>query len=134
MALEPKKIDDFVDRLMQDDTLEKPSDAFVDHIMAKLNVTPSESATVYKPLISKPVWVLIFAAVIGIVAYVILKDSSSDSQLLNAIDLSQYSFNPFKNLKFEFSQTIMYSTVLFAVMVGVQVGILKNYFNKRLNF
>ncbi|MDO1499963.1 hypothetical protein Q2T40_07450 [Winogradskyella maritima] len=134
MAPEKKKLDDFVDRLMKNDGLEKPSDAFMDNLMAKIEAQPAKSATVYKPLISKPVWALVFTAVLGIVAYTILNDSSGDSQILNALDVSQYSFNPFKNFNLEFSQTIMYSAVLFALMVGVQVGVLKNYFNNRLNF
>jgi uncharacterized membrane protein len=127
-----KKFSSFVDQLMANDTLEQPSADFTDHLMSKIEAISTSTATVYKPLIPKAVWVTVFVAMGVLIGYIYLKEPVGNSKLLEAIDFSKIAKNPFANVSFNFSKTLMYAMVLLALMIGIQIPLLKNYFNKRM--
>lgn len=133
MEADDKKIEAFIDKLMSADSLEQPSIDFTDKVMSKVEAMSNSTATVYKPLISKPVWILIVATFLALVGYVIFNEPSTSSGLLERFDLSGVS-NPLENVSFNFSKTLMYAMVLMAVMFSVQIPILKHYFNNRMSF
>jgi hypothetical protein len=133
MEKDDKKIEAFIDKLMSADSLEQPSLDFTDNVMSKVEAIFNSTATVYKPLISKPVWILIITGFIALVGYIVFNEPSSSSGLLERFDLSNVS-NPLENISFNFSKTLMYAMVLMAVMFSVQIPILKHYFNNRMSF
>ncbi|MFD1063408.1 hypothetical protein ACFQ1Q_09145 [Winogradskyella litorisediminis] len=127
-----KKFEAFVDKLMANDTLEKPSADFTNSVLHQLNIT--SKPIVYKPLISKWVWCSIALVFAAVVVYAFLDDSKSTSKLSELMNLSQFNFNPLKDVEFNLSQTLVYALITTMVMIGFQVSILKNYINKRLQF
>lgn len=134
MESNDKKLEALVDKLMANDTLEKPSVNFTNQILNKLDI---ESNTIaYKPLIPKWFWIVIGIAVLLIVFYALFNHeaSSSSSKLSEFLNLSQIEFRPFQNVDFSFSKTLIYSMVVFSIMIGLQVPLLKSYINNRLNF
>jgi hypothetical protein len=133
MEADDKKIEAFIDKLMSADSLEQPSIDFTANVMSKVEAISNSTATVYKPLISKQVWILIVATFLALVGYVIFNEPSTSSGLLERFDLSGVS-NPLENISFNFSKTLMYAMVLMAVMFSVQIPILKHYFNNRMSF
>ena len=134
MERDDKKIEELVDKLMSADRLEQPSIDFTTNVMSKVEAISNSKATVYKPLIPKYVWYMLFCSLGALVAYVYLKDPVVNSEWLKKIEFSKLAFNPFENLSVNSSKTMMYSLVLLAIMVGVQVPLLKNYFNKKVLF
>lgn len=133
MERNEKKIEAFIDKLMSADALEQPSIDFTDKVMSKVETISNSTVTIYKPLISKPVWILIITGFVALVGYVIFKEPTTGSGMLERFNLSGIS-NPLENISFNFSKTLMYAMVLMAVMFSIQIPILKQYFNSKMSF
>ena len=134
MEGDEKKIETFIDKIMSADSLEQPSLDFTDKVMTKVEAISSSTATVYKPLISKPVWYIIIGSFVALVGYIYLKEPVINNGWFNRFELSNFSINLLENVSFDFSKTLMYAVVLLAIMVSIQVPLLKHYFNKRMAF
>ncbi|MEM5566992.1 hypothetical protein WNY78_17865 [Psychroserpens sp. AS72] len=137
-----KHLDSLSRRVIGESAVESPSFDFTKSVMSQINALNTSSATTYVPLISKWVWAiiaLVFAAIVGFVSFgttttLITLSSGEKSSWLDRLILeriSAYEFvNPLSQL--EFSQTTVYGVVLFALMLCIQIPLLKRYFNKRL--
>lgn len=123
-----KHIDTFIDKVMQSSTLETPSFDFTAKVMSQVTATSRSSVTVYQPLFSKSAWVILLFLTAAILLYSLLSNDTSNLGWFDKVDLSKV-FNLFSDIKI--SQTAMYSLLMFAVMLFVQVPLLKHYFNKR---
>jgi len=130
-----KYIEKLTDKVLKDASLEAPSEDFTAHVMSKVEAIAQSPEVVYKPLISKPLWFVIIAGVIGLVTYSIF-NSPTEEGLLSTVDLSFLTNNKVSIAvtSVTFSKTILYSVVLFALMFGIQIPILRGYFDKRLNY
>ncbi len=126
-------IESLTDKVLKDASLDSPSEDFTALVMSKVEALTQSSKVAYKPLISKPMWFMIIAGVIGLVTYSVL-NSPTDNGLLSTVDFSFLTNNKLSNAmsSMTFSRTILYSMVLFALMFGIQIPILKGYFDKRL--
>jgi len=134
MEHKDKKLNQLVDRLMDNDALESPSIDFTSRVMQKLNAETENKAFVYRPLISKPVWFLLTTAFIILVAYIYFNEPSSNSGWFNTLNLRPFKETTFGSLNLKFTKTGMYAMLLLAIMIGIQIPLLKNYYNKRLEF
>jgi hypothetical protein len=134
MEKDDKKIEFFIDRLMSSGGLEQPTKNFTENIMLKVDAVSESSAIVYKPLISKSVWFLIFGTFIVLVASLYLNEPIANNGWLNKIEWPNLSLNSIPNFSFNFSETAMYAFAFLAIMIGIQIPLLKYYFNKRLVF
>ncbi len=134
MKQDDKKIEDIIDKLMRDDSLEQAPLNFTDNVMSKVEKLNASTVTVYKPLIPKYIWWLIATGFLGLVVYLFFNDSSNTSSLSERYNLPEISLQSLEGLSFELSSTLMYATLLLALMVSVQIPLLKHYFNKRLTF
>ncbi|WP_296382040.1 hypothetical protein [Winogradskyella sp.] len=131
MERDEKKIEAFIDKLLSNEVLEQPSLDFTDKVMSKVEAI--STATVYKPLIPKSVWTLIAIGFIVLIGYMIFKEPSANNSWLDRFNLSSVS-NPLENISFNFSKTLMYAMVFLAVMLSIQIPLLKHYFDKRMAF
>ena len=129
-----KQIEELVERSMKTQSLESPSSNFTSMVMKQVHALEQSRVTVYKPLISKPMWFAMFVVTLLVVAYIIFGMKTTETGLLNFIDLSILTDNKLSSAMsgFKVSKTVLYSVVLFGIMLFIQVPILKNYFNKRL--
>ncbi|GAB4156932.1 MAG: hypothetical protein Tsb0033_08160 [Winogradskyella sp.] len=134
MENEDKKIEELVDKLMANDSLEKAPVNFTNDVMSKIEVLSEAKTIVYKPLIPKYVWWLLGSGFVALIVNVILNKSSDSSSLSERYALPEISFDLFNNLSVDFSSTLMYATVLLAIMVAIQVPLLKQYFNQKLSY
>jgi hypothetical protein len=132
MEKDEKKIEALIDKLMSADGLEEAPLDFTDNVMSKVEAI--STATVYKPLIPKSIWFIIIGSFVALVGYIYLKEPLTSSGWLDRFNLSNISINPLQNVTFEFSTTLMYAFVLLAIMVSIQIPLLKHYFNKRMSF
>ena len=134
MEKDEKRIEDLVNRLMKVDQLEKAPMDFTDNVMAKIEALSQSKTIVYKPLIPKYVWWLVIAGFVGLVGYLFFNNSGDTTSLSEKYNLPEVSLNPFEGLAFDFSNSLIYATVLFAIMVCIQIPLMRQYFNNRLSY
>lgn len=129
-----KLIDELVKKAMKKTAIESPSLDFTNTVMTQVNTIHQCTVTTYKPLISKPMWLVIFAVGFIIVLYIIFGGSTNQTNWLSFIDMSILTENKLSItfLTLKISKTVMYSVVLFGVMLIIQIPILKHYFDKRI--
>ena len=125
-----KNLENFTEKIMKETSLETTSIDFTANVMAK--VLAADRVVVYKPLISKPVWFVIFAGVCSLAGYVIIHTQPTGESWLGNVDFDKinYSFlNSFASLKI--SAISFYTIVLATVMLLIQLTFLNSHFNKR---
>ncbi|MCF8272486.1 MAG: hypothetical protein K9I95_01530 [Flavobacteriaceae bacterium] len=130
-----KQIEKLVDKIMKETSLGSPSFNFTDMVMAQVLEVKTSQVTVYKPLISKWIWYVIFTIMIGLIVYLTFNDSKPASigwfDKLNLNTLPSLNFSKaIENV--HFSKTSVYACVLLTVMLFIQIPILKHYLNKKL--
>ena len=122
-----KHLDNLSRKVIGKSAVESPSFDFTKNVMSQINALSTSSVTTYVPLISKKVWALIALVFAGIIGYVSFGTSEEKNSWLSDLD---YEFvNPLSNL--EFSQTSVYAVLFLALMICIQIPLLKHYFNKR---
>lgn len=129
---EAKDLEQLAAKVMQKTTLETPSFQFTDKVMAAINVQEQAAAVCNRPLIPKYIWVAIAAVVIGFTAYIWflvqpapldLPTLSFDFMENNPISQEVAAISP--------SKITSYAILLLALMLCVQIPMLKQYFDKR---
>ena len=129
---EDKNIEHYVRTVIKETPLESPSHDFTAKVMANVLATGKSKATIYRPLISKKGWLLVFA-IIATIGYFIVNGSSQSQQ-------TTWSFGPgLKNFLsnfgdvslFQFSKITTSVIVLATIMIFIQITWLKNHLNKR---
>jgi hypothetical protein len=127
---EDKYIEKLVDQIMKDQTLESPSFDFTSKLMAQIIAAKTNEVKVYKPLISKPVWIGIIGSIVLLFTYNMLYGNQPSNGLL-----AKLNFNSFYVLHlgemFHFSKVATYSVVLSTLLFFIQIPLLKNYFNSK---
>ena len=130
-----KSLDNLTRKLVGKASLEQPSLDFTQRVMSEILALKKSKVTTYVPLISKRVWVFIAIGVSTIVAYVAFGTAEMDSSWMTRLGLEHYADysvkNPMEEVKL--SQTLIYTLVLFALMICIQVPLLKRYFDNRLD-
>ena len=134
MKKDDRKLEEFVSRLMKDHRLEEPSQNFTANVMREVLVHSKSKSVVYKPLIPKSVWVGITTCILVLLAVVYFIPLSSEMSLFNGFKFPDFPENPVVDLSYNFSKTFMYAAILFAIMLSIQIPVLKHYFNKRMAF
>lgn len=128
MKEEDKNIENLIDKMMADQTLESPSIDFTSKIMSQVLMTETSKAKVYKPLISKSAWLVIGCSLIGLSIYAILgNDTLPNSEMTKLY--SDKVATLFSGM--HISKNILYSLLIVPLMVLIQIGVLKNYFDKK---
>ena len=128
------KLEAIFDRLMREEPLESPSFDFTDKVMDKVYTLKSESSIVYQPPISKKVWFIIGACFVLMCTYIVINGSAAGNQWYNNFGISSVQWYIFEGVEFQFSKILNHALILLAVMIGIQVTVLKSYLNKRLTY
>lgn len=126
-----KNIEQLIEKMMAEDKLQSPSFDFTSKIMAEVHVLEDKKLKAYKPLISKSVWISIALAVAALVIYVSLFSVSQNDLEFEQIGklYSGKISTAFSGI--HFSKNILYAILIVPIMILVQVGLLKNYFDKK---
>lgn len=123
-----KNIENLIDKMISENTLESPSIDFTSKIMAKVSIIEEKKLKVYKPLISKQIWILIVVSLIGVAIYASLFSGTENDLIIGKV----YSERISAFLSgIHLSKNILYAILVLPFMILIQVGILKNYFNKK---
>ncbi|WP_029271471.1 hypothetical protein [Flavobacterium sp. KJJ] len=125
-----KNIENLIDKMMAENTLESPSFDFTSKVITQVLAAEKSKIKTYKPLISKTTWVLLFGGLIALAIYASLFSGS------NNMEIGKLYSNKFSALfsGIHFSKNIMYAILIVPFMILVQVGVLKNYFDKKFDF
>lgn len=129
-----KHLEKLTSKLMEETSLESPSFDFTDNIMSQVQIIKTSDVTVYKPLISKSIWILIALGFITLIGYLIFGTTSQESEALFTINFDVLFNNRFTETlsAMKFSDTLMYAVVSLGIMLFIQIPLLKNYFDNRL--
>jgi uncharacterized membrane protein len=123
-----KNLENLIDKMMADHTLESPSADFTSNIMSQVLILEKAKNKIYKPLISKSAWVFIAISIIAVVVY---------STFFGGTEYNLKFETPYAEkiagmfLGIHISKTILYAVLIVTLMILVQVGVLKNYFDKK---
>ena len=128
---EDKNIENLVEKMMSDSSLETPSFDFTSRVMSEVMAT-KKKAIYYQPVISKRGWFVIFAAIGGLITWFIFTGYSqngtgSDLTFTNTDKI----FKAFSG--FQFSVITINIILLAMLMMFIQIILLKGYLNKRLH-
>lgn len=134
------ELDAFAKKHIQEMEVERPSANFTSSIMKSILSESTFKKITYEPLISKKVWFLILAAVASLF-FIPLERGGRSEELWDKVDFSvDFSFVDtaqvsgfFDALNFNLSSYSTYALFLCAVMIAVQVVVLKNYFSSKFN-
>ena len=127
------QVEKLINNLMADVKLESPSEDFNSRLMSKIAETVLSKNTIYKPLISKKSWAMIFCVVV-LVIYIFLQ---FDFHKLT--EIKKYNFDFLNNFLLKnwlvFKPTLVTKYVILSLsfMLIVQVIFLKKHFSHRIN-
>ncbi|MFD1603334.1 hypothetical protein ACFSJW_12570 [Flavobacterium artemisiae] len=126
-----KDIEQLIDKMMAEEKLQSPSIDFTSKIMANVQILEDKKLKAYKPLISKPIWISIGIAVALLVIYVSLFSVSENDLKVDEIGklYSDKISTAFSGI--HFSKNTLYAILILPIMILIQVGVLKNYFDKK---
>lgn len=125
-----KNIEQLIDKMMAENTLDSPSFDFTSKIMSEVLILEQKKLKTYKPLISQSVWIFIGLVLAGLIIYASLFSETSQNLEIGKIYTDKIS-NLFSGI--HLSKTIIYAILIVPFMVLLQIGVLKNYFDKKYN-
>lgn len=130
------RLDALTSKMVKETPQETPSINFSKNVMdAIYAIETAKELKKSQPLISKKVWLLFVGLIVAATMYLIRNTTFTENSLLSKIDLSKYtnalSFD--MSLGFSVSNVTIYGFVFLAIMVTIQIGYIKNYFNSRFN-
>lgn len=127
-----KKLDKLSRRMVEDAKLDQPSFGFTTNILDQIKSLSNSSLFVYRPLISKRVWLLIGLAVISLVLF-LLVDNSQNSNVVLQWDLKivpDFQIqNPFEAI--EIPKSLLYASFAFLAMCIIQFGLIKRFLDRK---
>jgi len=136
-----QRLDKLTNKIIKSTKLESPSANFTSAVMAQIEGLETIKL-VHQPLISKRAWLVVAIILAGIMSYVFFGNGESLGWF-EGIDFSflGIDFTAFENNKISetlsgitISKTLMYTVILFGIIVLVQVSMFKTYFDKRFQF
>lgn len=128
---EDKHIENLIDQMMKNQTLETPSFDFTSKIMSQVAVSQKSKVFEYKPLISKQITFVILGLTILTIIVLSLLDKTQSSRFDIPLDFS--SMFKFDALKvFTFSKISSLSITITSLMLLAQITFLKKHFNHNL--
>lgn len=129
-ANEDKLLEKLVDGIMKDSKLETPSSDFTTKLMSQVLATKTSEVYLYKPLISKPVFILIIGCVISLFIYLFVNREVPTNSWVNYLNFRTV-FNYHSTSLFNFSKIAIYSIVFATLLLFIQISFLKKQFENQ---
>ena len=128
---ENKRIDNLSRKVIVKASVESPSFDFTAQIMTQLTALGQSQATVYKPLISKKAWFVIFGTFAALLAYAFFGTQQQASEPFLDFSILDKTKVLYTLPRFTFSKTLSYALLFLSLMVLIQVSFLKDYFDRK---
>lgn len=128
-----KQIDDLTRKVIEKASLESPSSDFTAQILAKVIDSKQSDITIFRPLISKTSWLVIFVGFTALVVYAIIGMQPQTPNGLGILDFSTLLNNKISGIisRLIFSKTVKYALLSLSIMLLIQVYFFKSYLDKR---
>lgn len=130
-----EELDAFAKKYVKEISTESPSLDFTANLMGKINqLQEAKSTIVYKPLISKKGWFVVFAAIIAVV-FIPFQSKEEGLFTLPEFNLSFLDKLNFSGLfeGLQVSNSLLYLAITFLVLISIQILYLKGHFEKQIN-
>ena len=130
------RLDTLTNKMVKESPQETPSINFSKNVMDAIYALETKSELEKsEPLISKKVWFLFTAIIIAATLFLIKSTPIVSNGYLSNINISKYtnSLSLDMNLGFTVSNITVYGFVFLAIMVSIQIGYIKNYYNREYN-
>jgi len=123
-----KNIENLIDKMMSENTLESPSVDFTSKIMSQILVSEKAKIKPYKPLISISTWIFIGIALALLIVYNVFF-----AETQNNLEIGKSYTDKISAIVsgIHISKTLLYAILIVPFMILIQVGVLKNYFDKK---
>lgn len=131
-----QQLDKLAQKVVKQSELESPSLDFTANVMKAVNASNISHVTVYKPLISKRGWLVVAMLCVGAFAYLFYFGGAEDLGWFDNVDYSLLSDNKITEAlgSVTFSKILIYAIALFGLVWFVQISLIKNLLNKRLQY
>ncbi|RED25071.1 hypothetical protein BD847_1814 [Flavobacterium cutihirudinis] len=128
MKEEDKNLENLIEKMMAENTLQSPSADFTSNLMSQILVAEKAKIKPYKPLISISTWVFIGVALAFLIAYNVFFAGAE-----NNLEIGKSYTDKISAIVsgIHISKTLLYAILIVPFMVLIQVGVLKNYFDKK---
>lgn len=123
-----KEIENLIEKMMAESTLESPSIDFTSKIMSQVLAIEKSKIKVYKPLISRSAWIFIGMSLIALTSYSIFTNNEISNSAITQLYTDKASAL-FSGI--HFSKNTMYALLIVFSMILIQIGVLKNYFDNK---
>jgi|GEM_PF-6230844 len=129
-----KELEQMIDGLMRDDSLQSPSTDFTNNVVGTIFSRESTVQKMYKPLLPKWSWYLIALGALGFMLFGLQQYTPTENwvgydQFLNV--LGNWSSQFFSSIRV--SKIVVYVVVVAGGLACFQTMVLKNYWNNRLS-
>jgi len=127
-----KELNEFTKYIVKESELKSPSSNFVKNVMSKIEEEVSINTQFdYKPLISIKGWFIIFSVIV-LATIAVIRNTQATSTYLSSWELSflENTVNYFQFNEIKFSKTFVICSVIFSIMMMVQVLGIKHFYNK----
>lgn len=127
-------LDKLTRKMMGSLPLESPDPDFTSKLMDRIDGLDSH-ALVHQPLISKRAWGIVILIISSFIGFIIFGNVGSLGWL-DSLDYSLLQDNKISESLsgIASSKTLMYAIIMFGLFLLVQITVLKNYFDKRLQY
>jgi hypothetical protein len=128
MKEEDKNLENLIEKMMAETTLQSPSADFTSNLMSQILVAEKAKIKPYKPLISASTWIFIGVCLALLVVYNIFFAGAE-----NNLEIGKSYTDKISAVVsgIHISKTTLYAILIVPFMVLIQVGVLKNYFDKK---
>ncbi|MBB4800728.1 hypothetical protein HNP37_000767 [Flavobacterium nitrogenifigens] len=130
MKEEDKNLENLIEKMMAENTLQSPSADFTSNLMSQILVAEKAKIKPYKPLISITTWVFIGVALAILIVYNVFFAGTQ-----NNLEIGKSYTDKISAVisGIHISKTLLYAILIVPFMALVQIGVLKNYFDKKFN-
>ncbi|KAF2336349.1 hypothetical protein [Flavobacterium daemonense] len=128
MKEEDKNLENLIEKMMAENTLQSPSADFTSNLMSQILVAEKAKIKPYKPLISISTWIFIGVVLALLIAYNVFFAGAQ-----NNLEIGKSYTDKISAIVsgIHISKTLLYAILVVPFMILIQVGILKNYFDKK---
>ncbi|WPO80214.1 hypothetical protein [Flavobacterium sp. KACC 22761] len=123
-----KNLENLIDKMMSENTLQSPSADFTSNLMSQILVADKAKIKPYKPLISTSMWIFIGTVTVLLIVYNFLFSGAETNLEIDKTYTDKIAAI-FSGI--HISKNILYAFLIVPIMMLIQIGVLKNYFDKK---
>lgn len=129
-ANEDKLLEKLTDTVMKNSILKTPSFDFTSKVMSQVLSAKTNEIYVYKPLISKSVFVFIFVCFVVLFTYLFKANETQTYSWVSYFNFNNL-YNNFSISLLNFSKVTIYSIVFSTLLLFIQISFLKKHFDNQ---